>query len=243
MGGGNGGMKSSGSGKGRHREGRWGAFGPRVAVPQIVLQGLGYLIGDKVRGQGAVLAVPGEMHLLVADWRSEDMMFSVFQKLRIQWGTGGGTVCNWWVHITISKAKGRRSSRVSAGRKYGPEFSSDAEGDGPEEEAGLQRWSGRLEGHSKEEKLLGFHAGVFRKGEWLLTNEELEEWKGGLPGWKRREYKRLDKGRLAQKATLANVRKAERRNRRWKGIDLPVTPVWNDEVEEEGGGGNAVQQG
>jgi hypothetical protein len=154
MGGGNGGVKSSSTGKGRYREGRRGTVHLGVTVSRIALQGFGYLIGDKVRGYGATLAAPGEMLFFIPDQKSEDTMSSVFQKLRIQWGTGGGTVCNGRAHITIPKAKERRSSRVDAGRKYGPEFSSDAEGDGPEEEAG----------HSKEEKLLGFHAGIFRKG-------------------------------------------------------------------------------
>ena len=190
-------------------------------------------MGDGVNKYEPTIADSKEGYITGADRKNEGTVSIVSKKLRTHLGGGGGTASNKPNHSHPTKAKERRSRGTGTNRKYGPEFSSDAEGDGPEEEEDQQRRGGLGDDHSREEKLLGFHAGIFRKGKWLLPRNELAEWRGGLPGWKIQEYKRLDKGRLAQKATLANVRKAGRKSKGWRGLDLPVTPVWSDAMEEE----------
>ena len=84
-----------------------------------------------------------------------------------------------------------------------------------------------------EERRLAFHAGILRGGRWKLPPTEIQEWREGLPIWKLQEYKRLDEGMVAERATLANVRKARRRSRRWSRGGLPATPPWQDDDEEE----------
>ena len=190
-------------------------------------------LGNGVNTNEPTIAYSREGFSAGVDRKNEDMLSVVCKKLRHHRGGEWGTASNKHTHTHHTKAKERRSRGTDTDRKYGPEFSSDAEGDGPEEEGDQQRRGRLSDDHSREEKLLGFHAGIFRKGKWLLPRNELAEWRGGLPGWKVQEYKRLDKGRLAQKATLANVRKAGRKSKSWREIDLPVTPVWREEVEEE----------
>ena len=155
-----------------HKEGRRGGKGHRRADLDRVWESV----------------TPG-----VDNSEEEDISSTSCKKLRNLKGVGGATAGNRQSHEPHTKAETRRSKGTAGwkkpgnkeappgesrgidtaegeatnnrrDRKYGPEFSSDSEGDGPEEAGNQQKWEGIGGDCSQEERRLAFHAGIFRRG-------------------------------------------------------------------------------
>ena len=55
---------------------------------------------------------------------------------------------------------------------------------------------------SSLEARMAWHGGLYRRGRFLCTTEELEAWRSRLPSWIEEEHARLDSGELPSRPTL-----------------------------------------